>query len=96
MVDGGRALAVCEDAGADLLVNSDVWRTAHDVCDRLFPDYRQTHAEHTATVHSFGLLHREEEALEASEWAHWHRLLQAAYVIGLSVGRRSGASGGAR
>ena len=84
-----QALAIAESASADLLINSRVWTSAHTASLQLFADARVAHMEHIKTARVVCRTSAERSALERSEWAHYARLTQAAYLIGIAVGRRT-------
>lgn len=94
-LDGIAALAAADHVAADLLVNSDIWTPAHAFQEFLFQDARQATYEHIRMTNHVCRTLGESNALEATEWAHWGRILHAAYIIGIAVGRRA-TSGGAR
>ena len=90
VLDGTRALVIANAHGLDLLVNSDIWRPAHDAASKLFGhDDLAAMTEHSKMQHLVcGDSSRLYGLLEQSEWTRWRRLLQAAYIVGISVGQR--------
>jgi hypothetical protein len=92
-IDGRKALAAIEPFTVDLLVNADVWMPAFHAARVLFPDAEAASVEHYEAVSDVCKAKTERatqarrDRLEATEWAVWHRRLQAAYVLGISVGQ---------
>jgi len=92
-----KALADVEPFTVDMMVNTDAWTSALQAARILFPDTGSAEVDHYEAVSDVckaktaQATNARHGRLEATEWAVWHRYLQAAYVLGIAVGLKGGA-----